>query len=99
MFFSAIKNFNASHKISFACFSIISHANNRDKLRKKAINQANCEKNVEVYRDRFEKSRANRAKREKNVNILKAFINDFLNDAVIFLKLSNEVNLMLKFKT
>ena len=57
---------------------MISNANNRDKLRKKAINRAN---------------------REKDVNVLKMFINDFLNDVVTFLKSSNEVVLMLKLKT
>ena len=94
-----MKDFNASHKIFFICFSIISDANNRDKLRKKATNRASREKDVEVCRDRFEKSRINRAKREKNVNVLKAFINDFLSDVVTFLKSSNEIDLMLKFKT
>ena len=78
---------------------MISDANNRDKLRKRAINRANREKDVEIYRNRFEKSRTNRAKREKDVNVLKAFINDFLSDVVIFLKSSNEIVLMLKFKT
>ena len=34
MSFSAMKNFNVSRKIFFACFSIISDANNRDKLKK-----------------------------------------------------------------
>ena len=57
---------------------MISDANNRDKLRKKATNRAN---------------------REKDVNVLKVFINDFLNDAVISLKSNNEINLILKFKT
>ena len=99
MSFSAMKDFNALHKVFFICFLIISDADNRDKLKKKAINRANREKNVEVYRDKFEKNRTNRTKREKDVNVLKAFINDFLNDAVIFLKSNNEVDLMLKFKT
>ena len=99
MSFSAMKNFNASRKISFACFLMISDANNRDKLKKRAINRTNREKNVEICRDRFRKSKANRTKREKDVNVLKAFINDFLNDAVTFLKSSNEIDLMLKFKT
>ena len=99
MFFSAMKNFNVSRKVSFAYFSMISDANNRDKLRKKATNRANREKNVEVCRNKFEKSRTNRAKREKNVNVLKTFINDFLNDVVTSLKSSNEIDLMLKFKT
>ena len=35
MFFSAMKNFNALRKVSFACFSVIFDANNRDKLEKK----------------------------------------------------------------
>ena len=78
---------------------MISDANNRDKLKKLTINRASREKDVEVYRNKFEKNKADRAKREKDVNILKAFINDFLNDAVIFLKLNNEIDLMLKFKT
>ena len=99
MSFSAMKNFNVSRKVFFARFLIISDADNRDKLRKKATNRANREKNVEICRDRFEKSRANRTKREKDVNVLKAFINDFLSDAVTFLKSSNEIDLMLKFKT
>ena len=99
MSFSAMRNFNASRKISFVYFSMISDANNRDKLRKRATNRANREKNVEVCRDKFEKSRANRAKREKDVNVLKAFINDFLSNAVTFLKSSNEIDLMLKLKT
>ena len=99
MFFSAMKNFNASRKISFACFSVISDANNRDKLRKRTTNRANREKDVEVCRNKFEKSRADRAKRKKDVNVLKAFINDFLNDVVTSLKSNNEVDLMLKFKT
>ena len=78
---------------------MIFDANNRDKLKKKATNRANREKNVEICRDKFEKSKTNRAKREKDVNVLKAFINDFLNDAVTFLKSSNEINLMLKLET
>ena len=78
---------------------MISDADSRDRLRKKATDRANRERSVEVYRDKFEKSRTNRAKREKDINILKAFINDSLNDAVTFLKSSNEVDLMLKFKT
>ena len=94
-----MKNFNALRKVSFACFSIISDANNFDKLRKKATNRANRERNVEICRNKFEKSKANRTKREKDVNVLKAFINDSLSDAVIFLKSSNEIDLMLKFKT
>ena len=89
MSFSAMKNFNASRKISFACFSVISDINNRDKLRKRTTDRTNREKNVEIYQNKFKKSKANRAKREKNVNVLKTFINDFLNDAVIFLKSSN----------
>ena len=99
MSFSAMKNFNASRKISFACFSMISDANNRDKLKKKAINRANREKDVEICRNKFKKSKANRAKREKDVDVVKTFINNFLSDAVISLKLNNEINLMLKFKT
>ena len=99
MFFSAMKDFNASRKVSFVYFLMIFDANSRDKLRKKATDRANREKNVEVCRDRFEKSKANRTKREKNVNVLKAFINDSLSDAVIFLKSSNEIVLMLKFET
>ena len=99
MSFSAMKDFNASRKISFTYFSVILDANNRDKLRKRAINRANREENVEVCRDKFEKSKADRAKREKNVDVLKAFINDFLSDAVTFLKSSNEIDLILKFKT
>ena len=35
MFFSAMKNFNALHKVSFVYFSVIFDANNRDKLKKK----------------------------------------------------------------
>ena len=34
MFFSAIKDFNVSRKIFFVYFSMISDANNRDKLKK-----------------------------------------------------------------
>ena len=78
---------------------MISDANNRDKLKKKATNRANREKNVEVCRNKFEKNKADRTKHEKDVNVLKAFINDFLSDAVTSLKSSNEVDLMLKFKT
>ena len=77
---------------------MISDANNRDKLRKKATNRANREKNVEICRNKFEKSRTNRTKREKDVNVLKMFINDFLSDVVTSLKSSNEINLMLKFE-
>ena len=94
-----MKNFNASRKIFSVYFSMISDANNRDKLRKRATNRANREKNVEVCRDKFKKSKANRAKREKDVNVLKAFINDSLNNVVTSLKSSNEIDLMLKFKT
>ena len=86
-------------KVSFACFSIIFDANNRDKLKKKATNRVNRKKDVEVCRNKFKKNKANRMKREKNVNVLKAFINDFLSNAVTFLKSNNEVVLMLKFKT
>ena len=78
---------------------MISDTDNRDKLRKKAINRMSREKDVEVCRNKFKKSRADRTKREKNVNILKAFINDSLSDAVTSLKLNNEIDLMLKFKT
>ena len=99
MFFSAMKNFNASRKIFFACFSVIFNANNRDKLKKKATDQANREKDVEICWNKFEKSKADRVKREKNVNVLKAFINNFLNDAVISLRSSNEIILILKLKT
>ena len=94
-----MKNFNVLHKVFFVCFLVISDANNRNKLRKKATNRANREKDVEIYRNKFKKSRINRAKREKDVSVLKAFINDFLSDAVTFLKSNNEINLMLKFKT
>ena len=99
MSFSAMKNFNALRKVSFACFSVISDANNRDRLKKKAINRTSREKDVEVCRNKFKKSKADRAKREKDVNVLKAFINNFLSDAVTFLKSNNEVDLMLKFET
>ena len=99
MFFSAMKNLNASRKVFFVCFLMISDANKRDKLKKLITNRANREKDVEIYRNKFKKSKANRAKREKNVNVLKAFINDSLSDAVISLKLNNEIDLMLKFKT
>ena len=78
---------------------MIFNVNNRDKLKKRATNRTSREKNVEVCRNRFEKSRINRTKREKDVNVLKAFINNFLSDVVIFLKLNNEVDLMLKFET
>ena len=78
---------------------MIFDADNRDKLRKKVINETNRERNIKICRNKFEKSRANRAKREKDVNVLKAFINDFLSDAIISLKSSNEVDLMLKLKT
>ena len=99
MSFSAMKNFNALHKVFFIYFLIISNADNRDKLRKKMTNRVNREKDVEVCWDKFKKSRINRMKREKDVNVLKAFINDFLNDTVTFLKSNNEIVLMLKFKT
>ena len=98
MFFSAMRNFNASRKVSFTYFSMIFDANNRDKLKKKTTDRASRKRDVEIYRNRFEKSRTDRAKREKDVNILKAFINDFLSDVVTFLKSSNEIDLMLKFK-
>ena len=99
MFFFAMKNFNTLHKVSFACFSVISDANKRDKLKKLTTDRANREKNVEVYWNKFEKSKTNRAKREKDVNVLKTFINNFLSDAMTFLKLNNEIDLMLKFET
>ena len=44
----------------------------------------------------FEK--INRAIRKDGVNVLKAFINDFLNDVMIFL-LNNKIERMLKFDT
>ena len=44
----------------------------------------------------FEK--INRAIRKSNVNVLKTFINDFLNDVVIFLS-NNEIERMFKFNT
>ena len=59
MSFSAMRNLNASRKAFFVYFSIISNADNRDKLKKKAINRANREKDVEIYRDKFEKSKVN----------------------------------------
>ena len=36
-------------KFFFICFSMISDANNCDKLKKRATNQANRERDVEVY--------------------------------------------------
>ena len=99
MSFSAMKDFNALHKVFFVYFSMISDANSRDKLKKRTTDWANRERDVEICRDKFEKSRANRAKREKDVNVLKAFINDSLNNVVTSLKSSNEIDLMLKFKT
>ena len=69
MFFSAMRNFNVSCKNFFAYFLMISDVNNRDKLRKKATNRINREKNVKVCRNRFEKNKKNRTKREKDVNV------------------------------
>ena len=86
-------------KFFFARFLIIFNANNCIKLRKRATNRANREKNVNIYRNRFKKSKANRTNREKNVNVLEAFIRNLLSDVVTFLKLNNKINLMLKFKT
>ena len=77
---------------------MISDINNRDKLKKRATNRANREKDVKVCRNKFKKSKANRAKLKKNINVLKTFINNFLNNVVIFLKLNNEIVLMLKHK-
>ena len=99
MFFSAMKNFNVSRKISSACFSVIFDANNRDKLKKKRQIERIARKTSKFIETNLKKNRANRTKREKDVNVLKAFINNFLSDAVISLKLNNEVVLILKFKT
>ena len=52
----------------------------------KSLNKCRCKNNV------------NRTNREESINVLKTFINDFLNDVVISL-LNNEVERMLKFNT
>ena len=56
-----------------------------DKLRKRTTNWTNLKK-------------IDRAIRKDDVNVLKAFINDFLSDVVIFL-LNNEIERMFKFDT
>ena len=84
--FSFIKNdFSFSCKISFTCFSMIFKINYDDKLKKRTTNWTNFEK-------------INRAIRENDVNILKTFINDFLNDVMISL-LNNEIEWIFKFDT
>ena len=84
--FSFAKNdFSSSCKTFFACFSIIFKTDCDDKLRKRTTDWANFKK-------------INRTIREDDVNILKTFINDFLNDVVIFL-LNNEIERMLELNT
>ena len=84
--FSFVKNnFNFSCKISFACFSVIFEIDYNNKLKKRTTNWTNFEK-------------INRAIQKDDVNVLKTFINNFLNNVVIFL-LSNEIERMLKLNT
>ena len=54
-----------------------------DKLKKRIINWINFKE-------------INRAIRKNDINILKTFINDFLNDIIIFLS-DNEIEQMFKF--
>ena len=83
--FFAKSDFNSSCKTSSACFLIIFEVNCDNKLKKRTINWTNFEK-------------IDRAIWKNDVNVLKAFINDFLNDVVISL-LNNEIERMFKFDT
>ena len=84
--FSFAKNdFSSSYKTSFICFSMIFKINCDDKLKKWTTNWTNLEK-------------INWTIRKNDVNVLKMFINDFLNDVVIFLS-NNKVERMFKFDT
>ena len=85
IFFFMKNDFNSSCKIFFACFSMIFKINCDDKLKKRTINWTDFEKiNWMIWKN--------------DINVLKAFINDFLNDVVIFLS-NNEIKRMLKFNT
>ena len=85
IFSFARNDLSFSCKISFVYFLMIFKINCDDRLKKWTTNWTNFK-------------RINRAIRENDVNVLKTFINDFLNDAVIFLS-NNKINRMLKFDT
>ena len=84
--FSFIKDdFSFSCKTFSACFSMIFEIDCDDKLKKRTTNWTTFEKiDQMIWKD--------------DVSVLKAFINDFLNDVMIFLS-SNEIERMLKFDT
>ena len=82
--FSFMKNdFNFSCKISFIYFLMIFKIDYDDKLKKRTTNWTNFEK-------------INWAIQKGDVNVLRTFINNFLNDVIIFLS-DNEIERMFKF--
>ena len=85
IFFFAKNNFSFSCKIFFIYFLMIFEIECDDKLKKRTTNWINFEK-------------INRAIRKDNVSVLKAFINDFLNNVMIS-SLNNEIERMFKFDT
>ena len=82
IFFFAKNDFNFSCKTFFVYFSMIFKIDCDDKLKKRTTNWMNFKK-------------INWTVQENNVNVLKIFINDFLNNVVIFLS-SNEIKRMFK---
>ena len=85
IFFFAKNNFSFLYKTFSVCFSMIFKINYNDRLKKRTTDWTNFEK-------------INRTIRKDDVSVLKAFINDFLNDIIIFL-LNNEIERMLKLNT
>ena len=84
--FSFAKNdFNSLYKVFFVYFSMIFKVDCDDKLKKRTTNWMNFKK-------------IDRAIWKDGVNVLKTFINNFLNDVVIFLS-NNEIERMFKFDT
>ena len=85
IFSFARNDFNSSCKTFSVYFSMIFEIDCDDRLEKRTADWTNLEK-------------INRVIRKGGVNVLKTFINDFLNDAVILLS-NNRVERMLKFDT
>ena len=85
IFFFAKDDLSSSCKTFSACFSMIFEVDCDDKLKKRTTDWTNFEK-------------INRAIQKGGVSILKTFINDFLNDAVIFLS-DNGIERIFKLDT
>ena len=85
IFSFAKDDLSSSCKTSFACFLMIFKIDCDDKLEKRTADWTDLE-------------RINRTIRKDGVGVLKTFINDFLDDAVIFLS-NNEIERMFKLDT